>query len=670
LSFAALVLGFPGFCVRLSGKGEVMVKLFQSVGAALLLAGALGLAGCADETTSGGSSVFGGTSGTVGAGPGPGPTPTPGPTGIQVQLLASSSQMPSAGTTTVDLAAVVTDATGQAVSGSFVTFSRGNDPTAFFTDISTGSTTSANGTVTAKLNLGANKSNRIINLTATTAGATGTTAVDVTGTTINVSGNTSLALNASTTLTFTVTDSAAVPLPGFVMTLASAAGNPIATPAGTTTNSAGQVVANVTGSVAGNDTITATAAGATKAQSLTVSGASFAFTAPAPNVDIPLNTAAAVNVNWPAGVGQLVSFSSSRGTPTPSSQTVDGAGNTPGVTVLSSIAGPAIITAQGPGGTPAATLNVTFVATTADTVAVQAVPGTVQVTTGSPSQTNNLSTISVVVRDAFNNLVKNASVNFNITMGGGSLAAQTAITDVSGSASVTYIADTISSAQNGVRITATVTAIGAVPIPPISNFTELTVAGQSLLVRLGTDNLVESQPPVNKKTWAAIVTDAAGNAVAGVTVRFALRPGRYRKGYWEVPLPPAPQSWRQVITSPLVAPTFPDCANEDLNFNGILDAGEDLNGSLALEPGGVATVNPTAVTDASGVAEAIITYPKSYAHWAEVELEARTGVVGNDPPTIAKFFLVGLAADYSDIAVSPPGNPSPFGFSTTCADTL
>jgi hypothetical protein len=81
-------------------------------------------------------------------------------------------------------------------------------------------------------------------------------------------------------------------------------------------------------------------------------------------------------------------------------------------------------------------------------------------------------------------------------------------------------------------------------------------------------------------------------------------------------------------------------------------------------------VNPTAVTDASGVAEAIITYPKSYAHWAEVELEARTGVVGNDPPTIAKFFLVGLAADYSDIAVSPPGNPSPFGFSTTCADTL
>jgi hypothetical protein len=644
-----------------------MVKLFQTVVAGLLVAGALGLAGCAeDTTTSGGSSVFGGTTGT---GPGSGPTPTPGPTGIQVQLLASNSQMPSAGTTTIDLTAIVTDGTGQAVSGSAVVFSRGTDPSAFFTNITPASGQSdATGIVTAKLNLGANKSNRVINVTATTQGATGTTAVDVTGTTINVSGNTSLAFGASTTLTLTVTDSASVALQGFPMTITSAAGNSIA-PAGGTTNSAGQVVVVVT-ATAGSDTLTATAAGVIKTQALTVSGSSFAFTTPAANVDIPLNTATPVSITWLTSgvpqVGQPVTFSSSRGAIVGSPSTTDGTGATPGVTVSSSTAGPAVITAQGPGGNPAATVNVNFVATTASSVAAQAVPGTVYVTTGVPSQTNNLSTISAVVRDAANNLVKNANVNFTITAdpSNGSLSAGSAITDVSGTASVIYTAGSISSPQNGVQLTATVTAVGGVPVAPISDTAALTVAGQALLVRLGTDNLLQSVPPLNKKKWVAVVTDAGGNAVAGATVRFALRPGRYEKGEYDLPPPPpfTPQTWQQ----------FPSatCANEDVNFNGILDGGEDLNGSGALEPPGVATVNPTGTTDASGIAEATITYPKNYATWVEVTLEARSGVAGNDPPTTATFVLPGLASDYTDLTVSPPGQLSPFGQSANCGDTL
>jgi len=645
-----------------------MNKLGRSVVSALLFAGAFALAGCADETAtaSAGTGVLTGTIGTTG----PGPGPTPGPTGIQVQLLASSPQMPSSGTTTVDLTAIVTDATGQAVSGSTVVFSRGTDPTAFFTNIlPVGGVSDANGGVTAKLNLGSNKSNRFISVTATTQGATAATGVDVTGTTINISGNSSLAFGAQTTLTFSLTDSAGVALPGFPMTLASATGNAIATPAGTTTNSAGQVVANVTATAGGNDVITATAAGTSKTQPLIISGSSFAFTTPAANVDIPLNTATTVSIRWLVSgvpqVGLLVGFSSSRGATAGSPSTTNGTGDTPGVTVSSATAGPAIITASGPGGTPAVTLNVTFVATTASSVSAQAVPGTVQFTTGSPSQTSNLSTISVVVRDAANNLVKNASMNFTITAdpSGGSLAAQTAITDVTGSASVTYIAGSTSSPQNGVTITATVTAISGVPIAPVSDTVALTVSGQSLLVRLGTDNLVGSAPPVNNKKWVAVVTDAAGNAVAGATVRFALRPGRYRKGFFFVPAPPAVQRWNQQIIA--------TCANEDINFNGILDPGEDFNGNGALEPPGVATVNPSGTTDASGIAEATITYPKNYALWAEVTLEARTGVSTNDPPAQATFFLVGLASDYSDITISPPGQFSPFGdTSASCANTL
>ena len=76
------------------------------------------------------------------------------------------------------------------------------------------------------------------------------------------------------------------------------------------------------------------------------------------------------------------------------------------------------------------------------------------------------------------------------------------------------------------------------------------------------------------------------------------------------------------------------------------------------------------LTDASGIAEATITYPKNYATWTELTLEGRSGVAGNDPPTTATFFLPGLASDYSDLTVAPPGAISPFGQSATCADTL
>jgi len=193
--------------------------------------------------------------------------------------------------------------------------------------------------------------------------------------------------------------------------------------------------------------------------------------------------------------------------------------------------------------------------------------------------------------------------------------------------------------------------------------------GQAVLVRLGTDNLVASDPPLYRKLWVAIVTDELGNPVAGATVTFALRagtsasnPGMYLKGSYVLPGPaPAPQVWNQFLTA--------ICANEDVNFDAILDAGEDLNGNSLLTPFGAAAVNPTGVSDADGFARATINYPKDYANWAQVTLEARTGASGVTPAT-ATFFLVGSAPDFSDLTVAPPGAPSPFGQSGSCLDTL
>src|SRR5882762_11261881 len=261
--------------------GEVMNKLGASLIGSLLFAGALALISCNGDTGTAGS---GNVLGSSAPGPGTGPVPVAGPTGTRVQLLASSPQMPSSGITTVDLTAIAVDSNGQAISGATITLSTGTDPSAFISNISGAGVSDSNGSVTAKLNLGSNKANRFISVSASTQGATASTGVDVTGTAITISGSSSLAFGASTTLTFSLKDSAGVAVPGFLMTLASAAGNPISPPSGTT-NSAGQLAAVVTASVGGNETITATAAGASKTQALTVSGAGFAFTTPAPSVE-------------------------------------------------------------------------------------------------------------------------------------------------------------------------------------------------------------------------------------------------------------------------------------------------------------------------------------------------------------------------------------------------
>jgi hypothetical protein len=654
-------------------KGKLSQSSFI---AALLVTGALALASCTDtaNVTSGPSATFGPGGGSA-IPPGQGTT---GATGTRVQLLVSNPQIPSSGATTVDLTAVVLDVNGQAVVGTLVTFSTGTDPSAFVNQVSNGNLTDANGIVTAKLNLGANKSNRTITITASTPdGATISNTVAVTGTAITVSGNSSLALGANTTLTFALKDSAGTPIPNMTMTITSQTGNAIA-PASALTDASGQVIATVTATVPLNDVLTASAAGATKTQNLTINSASFVFTTPAPSVDIPLNTPTVVSVHWTSGgapvSGQAVTFSTSRGAIT-SSSTTNGTGDTPGVSIVSNTsAGPAIITAQGPGGTPAATLNVNFVATSATSVSVQAIPSIVQFTTNSPTQTNNISTITVTVRDANNNLVKNASITFTLTdITNGFLAAGSAITDLSGTASVNYTAGQISSAQNGVVIAARVDKVNGVAIPPITGSTTLTVAGQALFVRLGTDNHVVTLPspdPDLQKKWSAIVTDAAGNAVAGAQVRFSLIPTRYSKGVYVFVSP----RWVQTgtpptITPPIVCPSEDDGAGTPANANnGILDPGEDTNGNFRLDPGNVASVNATATTDASGTAIATLTYPKSYATWTEVQLQASAGVVGNDPPTTATFFLEGLADDYTNQNVPPPGYVSPFGVVQDCTN--
>jgi len=626
--------------------------------------------------------VVAGCTGTSGSSATTTPPPATG-SGIAatIQLSASLTQISSTSTSTSVLTAIVLDGTGQAITGKLVQFSVGTDPTAYFTGGTAAATTDVNGIATATLNLGSNMTNRIIAVSATADSAIGSATVTVVGTAITITGNATLSTGGSTALTVSVKNSAGVAVPGTTLTVASANGNTIVTaPTTRITDANGQIVVTVTAiSAATPDTITLTGAGATQTQALaiTATATSFAFTAPitivppATTPEIQVNTPTTVSILWTSNgvpqAGQPVNFYSTLGTIVGNPATTNAAG-VASVSLSAISTGAAKISAVGPGNTPIASLNIVFVTNTATAITAQANPGTINVNIG--TSTANQSVISVVVKDAAGNLVKNANVAFNLTQNpsGGSLSSPIGFTDIAGTASVNYIAGSISSGVNQVIVAATVDSINGVPIAPVTTTTVLTVAGQTYFVRIETDNTVSASGAQYVKRYYALVTDAAGHAVTNAPVGFTLRPRTppavsFAKGQYVSTL----AGWMQNVSK--------TCVSEDLNLNGIRDYiglanDEDLNGNGQLDPYGVAVVNATANTDATGYAIATITYSKNYAYWVQLDLEARTLVSGNDPPAVVAVTLPGLASDYGSTAIAPPGQYSPFGVGSLCTDAL
>jgi hypothetical protein len=608
------------------------------------------------------------------------PPPTTGAAvAATIQLSVSLPQILTTATSTTDLQAIVLDASGQAIAGKVVVFSTGNDSTAYFTNVI--GTSDTNGVATATLNLGSNMANRTITVSATADTAVGTTPVTVVGTTIIISGNTSLSLGGSTALTVSVKNSSGAAVPGAALTVTSANGNGIVkNPATGITDNNGQLIVTVTATSATTpDTITVTGWGATATQSLTVTAAStvFAFTAPitivppATTPEILVNTPTTVSVQWlvngVAQVGQTVSFYSTRGTFSGGiNAAVTNGSGVATVTLQAANTGSTTISAYGPINTPTTSLTVVFVTNTASTVTAQASPGTIGVNSAGTS--TNQSVISVVVRDAALNLVKSANVAFTLISdpSSGSLSAPVATTDINGIASVNYIAGATSSGLNQEVIAATVDSVGGVAITPISTTTNLTVAAQTYYVRLSTDNTIiggGTGSAFYTKNYYALVTDVGGHAVPNASIGFTLRPvdpatgPSFAKGFYTV----VGTAWSRTTTA--------TCVSEDLNYDGFKQPGEDVNGNGQLDPYGVASVNATAVTDSTGFAIASIKYNKNYAYWAQLVLEARTQVTGNDPPALVTVIMPGDAGDYGDINVAPPGIVSPWGISGSCTDT-
>ena len=625
------------------------MKCLLAFGIALLAMGLVACGGGSGNTiTDGSSPVSGGGSGS-------------GPAAASIELIASNTQLQSdqAAANTVTITAIVKDANNAVLEGVSVAFSASSGSLQV-----TQAVTDASGFATATLSNGNDPSNRSITVSATDGNATASINIAVVGTSLTITGPASLSQNDSGVYTIVLEDSGGNGIPGRTITVSSSNGNTLSATS-LTTGADGDVQVTLTAVNGGNDTLQATAFGGSlvATQTIAVSTDAFTITTPAANAEVALGVAEPVTANWTVNgvpqVGQTISFTATRGTLSAGSAVTDGAGDAT-VTISSNNAGPALITATTPApGSISTTRNIEFVATTVASISVQASPTTVA--TGEQSE------ITALVRDPVGNLVKNQVVSFELTdITGGFLSVASAVTDSQGRAQTFYTGGNVASSVDGV-----------------------TVAQQELFLVIGTGNdLFEPTTASFAKEWNIIVTDSVGNAVANAPVQVSILSEEYRKGFLEVVTVGSTSSWQYSPNT--FAPSNPNptplrCLDEDVNRNGILDAGEDANSSGVIEAGNVATVaavpasapandpcttagtggtTATVTTNGQGIARVCVIYPQDHALWVVANIEARAAVSGTEFSSNQSFLLDAKAEDLSNTTASPPGVVSPFGSDT------
>ncbi len=629
------------------------------------------------------------------------------PTTSTLTLLTSSPQLSSNGEESVTLTALARDSSQNVVTGVDVSFII--KPGSIGTIEVTSGTTDSSGTATALLKAKPNKENRKIIVYAKADSKTSNeVSVEVSGTALTVSGSTSAIANAEIELTIQLKDSSGNAIANETLEVSSDFGNSV-NPTNPITDLNGQTTVKVTADSgkAGEDKISVSAyqGAATTTHGIFVSqDDKLFFSSPAAGAEINLTTnSTTIVAKWTDGsdvarTNRTITFSASRGTlaedvansdtvandgaitVTTDGSSCSGANNVAGnacATISATTAGPSTLTATGtddannPVSAPSRTIE--FVADSPASLTLQPSPASIGINSG--TTTTEKSEVIALVRDAAFNVVKNQTVNFTLEdPTGGSISPTTAITDSFGMASTIYTAGATPSSAEGVKIIATLAGLDPVTA-------RLTVADKSLFIVLGTGNTMEPKDLTKYSLpYTALVTDADGNPVSGVSLTISLLPKYYYKGYYE-PLFDGDgdfYTYSPVYTLEDDTVNTPDydesngCRDEDrANHNGFMDDGEDYNNNGQLDPKITATIDPSGVTtDNIGFADFNIVYPENYAHWVKVELIA-TGVVGGtESRSSVDFLLPILDDDVTEEGNFPAGHPSPFGRGTSCANTF
>ncbi|MYM72585.1 Ig-like group 1 domain-containing protein [Duganella sp. FT134W] len=582
---------------------------------------------------------------------------------LTLTLTADSGTLPSGGTKNVTVTALVRDANNNVVPNVAVSLKSDSGSLSV-----TNAMTNAQGLVTGTLGIGGDATSRDIKVSASVTGATATPiVVRVSGNVLTISAAPSISAGSSTDVTVKLVDSAGNPLIGKPVTYSSNANSLTVKGGGSAvTNSSGQLVLGYAASGGTADVISVKAMGELASAGIAINSSTFAVRVldGSGNVESSAAIGGCQQVAVTNAPGSSVTVTSSRGTVysdngcTAVQSGALGLANGAATAYVNATGpGVATLTASAGGQTTQTALEFYAPLTSTSTITLQVDPANIG--TNTSGSTSEQATLRAVVRDgtAQNNLVKNAAVAFSIVSdpSGGKLTEPSSVTTgIDGAASTSFIAGSSVTPTDGVRIQARL-----VEGSNAAAIATLTVAQKSLFISAGTGNTVLTPDSTTyQMDYAVIVSDAAGNAVSGVKLTASVLPTFYYKGTLGYTLPTGP--WEPVSRTA--------CANEDLNNNGILDAGEDINGNGVLDPGIPVTVTPNVTTDSTGRATVSLVYPRDRVYWLDVNLTIRGQASGTESRYTSLVHLIGLSGDYSSQNVRPPGATSPYGVSTTCSN--
>ena len=564
-----------------------------------------------------------------------------------LELFADSIQLASSGSDEVELIALVKNEQSVLMEGVEVSFSAATGDGVELQLIQP--ETAADGTARAVLTSQNDKSNRTITITAGAGSLTQTVDITIAGTEVTINGASSVILNNSVDYTIRVQDSDGTLILNQNVVLSAVNGSLSSTTVNTGAN--GQATVTYTASTSGQDTITASALNAETSFTVQVQQDEFNFV-DLPEEEVPLGQSQTITVQWRQNntpvVGRDVTFSASRGVIDGNSTVQTDAEGQASIDISANNAGISSITATASDGSGnvlvSALTQIEFIATTPATIIADATLDNL----GPDGQT---STISAVVRDANNNLVKNSVVNFTVSdVSTGFVSPSQATTDSKGIATTVFTSGSVSS-NEAVIITASIADDES-----IFDEVALTVGARAFDIVIGTGNEIETPSTTSYlKKFAVFVSDSSGRPVSDVNLTASINPVKYNEGgfYWK-------GRWvYNDIDSIWNAVDIFQCDNEDENDNGILDDGEDLNKDQQLTPGivGTVTLSNNGVTDENGFAELEYRYPESYAVWYFAEITVFGQSTGSEAQASMKYQLEILADDITDEGRSPPANP-------------
>ena len=507
--------------------------------------------------------------------------------------------------------------------------------------------------------------------------------------------------SATVGITVTAIDSNRNTVAGVPVTMSADSGA-VLTNVGTVTGSAGSVTASLAiGSNRANRLITviATAGTITRTATVQVVGTTITSTL-VPAITAP-STAGAVQyrVVDQAGnpmVGQAVQIIATGLIPSSATGTTGPNGDFNFAYTSSALTGSYPVVA----GIAGAIDTQTVVIQSAGSVAVATGPITSASVSANPSvvstnlsgSSTNRSEIRALFLGANNLPTPNVRATFNLNGDANSVGGtfttgtSTLYSDVNGVVTTAYVPATRSSPTDGVSVKV---CYGLSDTDPnlvnctTSALTTLTVTAEPLGVSIGTNELIIVNELTYVKKFVVSVVDAAGVAKPDVNIVASVDLTRYRKGHYRL----FGDTWSKTIDDLVPGGDAIICANEDTNRNGVLEAGENVNGSIEyvdasgnpyvpsvfntrLDPGksDVSIFLLQTKTRADGTAELQLQYAKSFGSWVDAKITVTAaGVSGTEGR--ASYLVAPVPVDGASIKnkdVAPAYVVSPYGRTASC----